>query len=228
MSRSAADATRFTATAPHAYSKSGSTTASRWSGAKVGSTQGGSSQPGSGGVPGETPKQKVERLRAEARAARIAKSSSPLDRFIGKGRVWADRLHRITVFSIIAASATSLISHNRRQKALWIDIELQKLLDAKKAYVAGNATLEQIQLLEKEKAADEEKRRRDELKRDTMFYKAKDWLFGGLKRDDAGESVLSRQLETEAEQSKVLQAINAQAAEAGTNTSSTSQEGPRG
>ncbi|EAS33371.3 uncharacterized protein CIMG_04395 [Coccidioides immitis RS] len=221
MSRSTADATRFTATAPHAHSKPGST-ASRWPGMKLGRSQE-KPQPATGGDSQETPKQKVERLRAEARAARIAKSSSPMDRIIGRGRVWADRVHKVTVFTIIAASgiagiltiysATSLISHNRRQKALWIDRELQKLLDARKAYVAGTATPEQIQLLEKEKAADEEKKRKEELKKETTFYKAKSWLFGGMKQDEVNESA-SAQLETGEEKSKILEAINAKAADA--------------
>lgn len=111
----------------------------------------------------------------------------------------------LTIYSV-----TSLINHNRRQKILWIDRELQKLLDAKKAYVAGTATAEQIELLEKEKAADEEKRRREELKKDTTFYKAKEWVFGGLKRDDAGETVVT---EADREPSRILEAVNAKAAE---------------
>ncbi|WEW59055.1 hypothetical protein PRK78_004523 [Emydomyces testavorans] len=215
MSRSAIDATRFTATAPHAYSKPSSSF-------KLRNSQG--VHPSSGGQNQETPRQKVERLRAEARAARIAKSSSPLDRLIERGRVWADRAHRVTVFCLIAASgiagiltiysATSLIAHNRRQKALWIDKEVQRLLDAKKAYVAGNATPEQIDLLEKEKAGDEEKRRREELKKDTAFYKAKNWLFGGMKPDDVGQGALvGQQPEIEREPPRVLEAINAKAAE---------------
>lgn len=88
---------------------------------------------------------------------------------------------------------------------------MQRLLDAKKAYVAGTATTEQIELLEKEKAADEEKRRRDELKKETAFYKAKEWVFGGLKRDDGAESALT---EAQKEPSRILEAVNAKAAEA--------------
>lgn len=112
MSRSAADATRFTATGPYASSKSGRNP--QWPGSKAksspstsssaaGAGAGASSQP-SRGPPGETPKQKVERLRAEARRARIEKSSSPTDRFLARGRVWADRAHKVTIYSLIAAS----------------------------------------------------------------------------------------------------------------------------
>ena len=104
MSRSAADATRFTATGPYAYSKSSTSsgTSSRWPGSKIRSPH--HSQLTPRGTSQETPKQKVERLRAEARAARIAKSSSPLDRLLEGGRVWADRAHKVTVFSLLAAS----------------------------------------------------------------------------------------------------------------------------
>lgn len=52
----------------------------------------------------ETARQKVERLRAEARATRLRRDASPLDRFLGGARAWADRLHRATVFTLIAAS----------------------------------------------------------------------------------------------------------------------------
>lgn len=125
MSRSATDATRFTATGPYAYSKPAAPAATAPSAAnlrkpnvKVNSPQGSSSQTsfgsGGGGSQGgqqqqqqyqhETPKQKVERLRAEARAARIANTFSPVDRIIHRGRIWADRAHRFTVISLLAFS----------------------------------------------------------------------------------------------------------------------------
>ncbi|EFQ97769.1 hypothetical protein MGYG_00810 [Nannizzia gypsea CBS 118893] len=189
MSRSASDATRFTATGPYAYSKSAmsSPASSKWSGLKVKSSQ--PSQPSPGQGTQETPREKVERLRAQARANRIAQSFSPMDKIVNSGRTWADRFHRAAVFSLIAASGiagvltvysmTSLISHNRRQRELFIEKELESLLDARKAYVAGTATQQQIELLRKEKAADEEKRLREEAKKQTMFYKARSWLFDG-------------------------------------------------
>ncbi|KAK2741588.1 hypothetical protein FQN57_005571 [Myotisia sp. PD_48] len=182
MSRSAADATRFTATGPYASSKSSSQT--KWADSTVRS-----SQPPHGQ---ETAKEKVERLRAQARANRIAKSLSPVDRLINSGRSWADRLHRIAVFSFLTASGiagaltiysmTSVVLHNRRQQVLWIDKQLELLVEAKKAYVAGTATSEQLRMLEKEKLAELDKQRRDELKKQTTLYKARSWLFG------AGES----------------------------------------
>lgn len=60
-------------------------------------------QTGPDGQP-ETPKQKVERLRAQARAARMAQSSSGIDRWLDVGRKFANRAHKGMVYSLIAAS----------------------------------------------------------------------------------------------------------------------------
>ena len=54
----------------------------------------------------ETPKQKVERLRAQARAARMAQQSSGVDRWIESGRRFANRAHKGMVYSLIVASGT--------------------------------------------------------------------------------------------------------------------------
>ncbi|PGH33918.1 hypothetical protein GX50_03239 [[Emmonsia] crescens] len=227
MSRSAADATRFTATGPYASSKPSVANSGplKWAGAGARSSKTTGSSPGPEGSKQETPKQKVERLRAEARAARYAKAFTPMDRFMSKGRIWADRAHRVTVYTLIAASgiaaaltvysATSLILYNRRQRQLWIDKELQKLLDARKAYVAGNPTPDQLRLLEKEKAADEEKRQKEELKKQTMYYKGKAWLFGGLKNEDVASAVLKGRDEIAHTKPSVLEAVNAKRAENG-------------
>ncbi|KAK2808585.1 hypothetical protein FQN50_004617 [Emmonsiellopsis sp. PD_5] len=221
MSRSAADATRFTATGPYASSKP-SMANSALKGAASGSSNLSSQSPNSSS-PKETPKQKVERLRAQARAARYAKNNTPADRFMAKGRIWADRLHKVTVYTLIGASgiafvltaysATSLILYNRRQRALWLDRELEKLLDAKKAYVAGNATEEQMKILEQEKIGEQEKRRKEELKRQTTFYKGKEWLFGGLKNEDLANTQSRTLDETANPTPSVLEAVNAKRAE---------------
>lgn len=50
--------------------------------------------------PGETPLQKVARLREAARKARAA-NESPAERLIERGRLWADRAHRFTTLSLI-------------------------------------------------------------------------------------------------------------------------------
>ena len=63
----------------------------------------------------------------------------------------------------------SLITHNRRQKRAWIEREMQRLADAQTAFLRGEATAEQLYLLEQERAGEEitkktavEKRRRKE------------------------------------------------------------------
>jgi hypothetical protein len=104
---------------------------------------------------------------------------------------------------------SSLIIYNRRQRALWIDRELQRLLEAKQAYVAGSATQEQLELLEKEKAGEEEKRRKEELKKQSVFYKGREWLFGGLNEETPGNPAQGFD-EIDDERPGVLEAVNAQ------------------
>lgn len=107
MSRSAADATRFTATGPYASSKPNGTPYELPNFMKpkedAARPKPKAPQTGPDGQP-ETPKQKVERLRAQARAARMAQSSSGLDRWIEVGRRFANRAHKGMVYSLIVAS----------------------------------------------------------------------------------------------------------------------------
>lgn len=111
MSRSAADATRFTATGPYANARPHGPAyklPSFMKNTTAQSTPGGA--PGQHPGPGqeETPRQKVERLRAQARAARVAQGSSRVDRVIDVGREVANRAHKVMVYSLIAASGISL------------------------------------------------------------------------------------------------------------------------
>jgi hypothetical protein len=94
MARSAADATRFTQTTPHAYSR----------GAASGTTINiaNASVP----PPNETPQQKVTRLREAARKARLGQESAS-DRWITSGRRFADRAHKVTVTGLVGLSGTS-------------------------------------------------------------------------------------------------------------------------
>jgi hypothetical protein len=64
------------------------------------------------GPPGETPQQKVRRLREAAARARDAKVSG-FDRVLVRGRVWADRAHRFTALSLIGITGLSFHSHFR-------------------------------------------------------------------------------------------------------------------
>lgn len=87
MPRTPADATRFTATGPHAHSKPTATTINL----------------GAAPPPNETPAQKVARLREAARRAKMEQETT-WDRVVSRGRVWADRAHKITATSLIALS----------------------------------------------------------------------------------------------------------------------------
>ena len=88
MARSASDATRFTATTPYASAKpQGQFTPSPV-------------QMGHAAPSGETPQQKIARLRAAASRARTGKEST-FDSVVRVGRRWADRAHRLTAYSLI-------------------------------------------------------------------------------------------------------------------------------
>ncbi|MCJ1302256.1 hypothetical protein MMC08_005059, partial [Hypocenomyce scalaris] len=115
MSRSAADATRFTATSPHAYSKptasrsapsntSSPSSAPRTQPTRSGPLAGRKGSPRIGSIPldgSETPQEKVARLRAAHEAAKQAQISS-WDTVVVRGRVWADRAHRFAAVGLIS------------------------------------------------------------------------------------------------------------------------------
>jgi len=83
---------------------------------------------------------------------------------------------------------TSLVLHNRRQKRAWIEREMQRLEDARIAFLKSEATAEQLHLLEQERAGEEmavqaaEAKRR---KRDTGLWRR---FMGatGLNKGDLG------------------------------------------
>ena len=110
MSRSAKDATRFTPTTPHAYSRNspGSTPGFPANGSpSAASTFQPYAPPNGGGQPvaasgsGETPSQKVARLRAE-HLRRRAMQLTTWDKMVLRGRRVADRLHVWTVFGLLS------------------------------------------------------------------------------------------------------------------------------
>lgn len=86
MARSASDATRFTATTPTATSKPASSSTIQ--------------NLGRGAIPGETPQQKIARLRSAAAAARAGKESQ-FDKVVRVGRRVADGAHKFTAYSLI-------------------------------------------------------------------------------------------------------------------------------
>ncbi|RAK99723.1 cytochrome c oxidase assembly protein COX14 [Aspergillus ibericus CBS 121593] len=228
MSRSAADATRFTATGPYAHSKPGSAAPYKLPSSMAQSGPSPSSQPhlGPGGKP-ETPKEKVERLRAQARAARLAQSTSRVDNMIEIGRRFANKAHKTMVYTLIAASGVcgaltvysviSLTLYNRRQRALWVEKELQRLQDAKTAYADGTATSEQLELLKNEKIGEIFQQKKEEAKAQRPWNQVKQYLLGGLKQDEKAPNTSSipDSVLDDANNNKpgVLEALNAKAAE---------------
>ncbi|KAL4911597.1 hypothetical protein BDW74DRAFT_143251 [Aspergillus multicolor] len=218
MSRSAADATRFTATGPYASSKP-SNTPYKLPEALEAELKRQNNGAGSGlGNRPETPKEKVERLRAQARAARLAQSTSRMDTVVEFGRRFANKAHKTMVYTLIAASGVcgvltvysmvSLTLYNRRQRALWIEKELQTLRDAQKALAAGTATSEQLELLKKEKIGEIYQQKKEEEKAQRPWNKAKAYLLGGLKTEEAPspEAVAASE---EMDKPGVLEAIKA-------------------
>jgi len=120
LSRSAIDATRFTATSPHAYSKPTRTIPSSTSSSTPNTRANPlphripnsnapkrSPPPGSAAKPKETPAEKVARLRAARIAEREAQATT-WDRVVVRGRSWADRAHKVTVYTLVAFSGESL------------------------------------------------------------------------------------------------------------------------
>lgn len=93
------------------------------------------------------------------------------------------------IASVVAIYAMiDLIRHNRRQKRAWIDRELQRLHDAKVAFVQDTATEEQLHLLQQERAGDEmvekAKREKERRKRESWWGRGKALVGLGWKGDD--------------------------------------------
>lgn len=119
----------------------------------------------------------------------------------------------LTVYSIV-----SLTLYNRRQRALWLEKELQKLDDAKRAHAAGTATPEQAEIVKNEMIGDIMKRQKDEEREQRPWNQVKRYLFGGLKDDDergaAGASQGVAAVSVDGHQNNkpgVLEALNAKA-----------------
>jgi len=192
MPRSATDATRFTSTTPHATAKQ-----------PLPSNLGQASRavpPRTPGPAGETPQQRVKRLKEAAARSRNANISN-FDKIVDRGRVWADRAHRITTLSLIAATGLAgiftvyaigdMIIWNRKKKAQYFQeqkaLQEQALWGAQKAIQSGNATEEQIELVQLEAKYQAEKRARETTKGPGILTRVKELLFANLKKEEEGE-----------------------------------------
>ncbi|KAI5248310.1 hypothetical protein E4T43_01489 [Aureobasidium subglaciale] len=152
MARSASDATRFTATTPYASAKP----QGQFTPTPV--------QMGHGAPSGETPQQKIARLRAAASRARTGKEST-FDAIVRVGRRWADRAHRLTAYSLIGLTVISgvtasfaigdMLMHNRRKRNEWLADQHAKhqvkVNEARVAFNQGLADEDQILLLNQER-----------------------------------------------------------------------------
>ncbi|OKL61629.1 hypothetical protein UA08_03867 [Talaromyces atroroseus] len=201
MSRSAADATRFTATGPYVSSKVPYQLPTSVKPAQSGSNQQSPKPGSSSSSSAETPRQKVERLRAQARAAKLAQSTTAFDRIIERGRRVANGAHKVMIYTLITASGVcgaltlysvvSLTMWNRRQRELWLDKQLQDLQAAREAYVKGTATTEQLEILRNEKIGEIEKRKKQEADEQRLWNRTKRFLFDGLKKEDTASETLA-------------------------------------
>ncbi|KAL2047739.1 hypothetical protein N7G274_000781 [Stereocaulon virgatum] len=209
MSRSAIDATRFTATSPHAYSKtflrsapSSASTTPRTNTPPNRFNQPNAARkltPGSNNIPPpETPAEKVARLRA-ARLAEKQAQISKWDKIVLRGRVWADRAHKVTAYSLIGFSVvaagitafalTDMILHNRRKRSAFYaeqhSLYATRLLDAIETEKAGLPLDEdQILIMNRERA----RVQAEEAKKERSWGKSiKVFLLGGLKQEEEEE-----------------------------------------
>ncbi|MCJ1398919.1 hypothetical protein MMC11_002120 [Xylographa trunciseda] len=214
MSRSAVDATRFTATSPHAYSKPNTLRSA------ASNTFSPSSYPRSHALPrnakhqsppagpppgkpsvGETAAQKVARLRA-AHAMQKEAQISTWDRIVVRGRVIADRAHRFTALGLIGLTIVAggvatfalgdMIVYNRRKrKSFFAEQHLlleQRLAEARQAAANGTADDDQMLLINRERAAEEaeeaRKARKGPLSALTGLFSTQ-----GLKEEDSGSGL---------------------------------------
>ncbi|KAF9873430.1 hypothetical protein CkaCkLH20_09243 [Colletotrichum karsti] len=177
--RSASDATRFTSTTPHAASKSSTPPPRSSAAAKAGAkttqstnaaaasrtTPQKSSSATPGRLPGETPEQRVRRLRAAHEAARKAQTSS-VDRVIGGSRRFFDVAHKATVIGLVGFTAIAglvsvysvydMVTYNKQRRADFIEaqrkMEEDSLATARLAFINGTATDAQVTLVEEANA----------------------------------------------------------------------------
>ena len=145
--------------------------------------------------PNETPQQKISRLRTAAANAKRGKETVG-DTAVRVGRVWADRAHKFTAFSLIGltvvagvvatAGITDMLMHNRRRRNEWLAEKTAQsaaeLLEARKAQNTGQITEDQMLVINRAKvreAAEAEKQNQP-----GMFKRAGSYLFGGLEKEE--------------------------------------------
>lgn len=136
---------------------------------------------------GESPQQKIARLRAAAALAKRGKEST-FDKTVRIGRVWADRAHRVTAITLIGftvvsavvatAGITDMMLHNRRRRKEWFAEKqaesAREFAVAKQAESHGVATEDQMLLINRARVAMEAEAAKQN--RPGMFKRAGTWL----------------------------------------------------
>ncbi|TVY27337.1 hypothetical protein LHYA1_G002985 [Lachnellula hyalina] len=188
MTKSATDATRFTSTMPHASAKPSPSRPQK---------------KGTPGPAGETPREKVARLRAAADLARNSQVTA-VDRFLVRGRVWADRAHKITAVTLMGATFVAgivtvyalgdMMVYNRKKRAEFFAEQKAQhasaIENARLKVQTGSANEEDIRFLAlaDAHAAEIEAKARAKAE-NSIFNKGKQFLFSGLKREEGGDEV---------------------------------------
>ncbi|KAK1981836.1 cytochrome oxidase c assembly-domain-containing protein [Colletotrichum cereale] len=167
--RSASDATRFTSTTPHAASKNSptSTTTATTAAAAAAAVVSRTPQPPRvpGRQPGESPEERVRRLRAAHEAARAAQTSG-VDRVIGGSRRFFDFAHKFTVLGLVGFTAIAglvsfysvydMVTYNKQRRTDFVEaqrrMEEDSLAAARIAFINGTATDAQVTLVEEANA----------------------------------------------------------------------------
>lgn len=139
-----------------------------------------------------------------------------MERMIEVGRRWADRAHRFTTYGLLLFAGvstvvavygtTSLIAHNRRQKRAWIERELDRLDEARQAFLRGEANAEQLHLLEQERAGQEMEAARkldaEKKKSETYWSKIKGLVGVQMAKGELGEETEAQRLQREAREAR--------------------------
>ena len=193
MPRSPSDATRFTATGPYASSSPNIPSGQQPPSSQP--TRGSQISFGAPAPENETPQQKIARLRAAAAQSRQSREPG-VDKMIRIGRSVADRAHRITAISLIGltvvtgmvatAGITDMLLHNRRRRNEWLAEKqaqsARDLREAQGALARGEASEDQMLLINRERAAREAEE--DRRNRPGVWKRATGWLFGGLAKEE--------------------------------------------
>ncbi|RMD41192.1 hypothetical protein DV735_g3933, partial [Chaetothyriales sp. CBS 134920] len=194
--------TRFTPSSPHAaqhpsFTATGAAGTYRRTSRQIEANARGGPAP-----EGETPAQKVARLRAAARVQREAQYTTT-DKLLAKGRRWADFAHRTTAYGLIALTGVSavvgiyslfsLVAHTRREKRAFVERELDRLAEAQKAFLRGEADAEQLHLLQQERESEEKAARfkveqeEEKKKSEGVWSRVKGFVSTGAAAGDKGQ-----------------------------------------